>query len=60
MKTEIFLNFENFIILNILKILKFFENFGKSAIGQHSTNSVNGGNKQMFSRSQYMFFQVNT
>ena len=34
--------------------------FWKSAIGQHSTNSVNGRNKRMFSRSQYVFFQVNT
>jgi hypothetical protein len=67
---EIFKKFWNF-----LKILKYeilwifwnlFSNFGKffeileNAIGQYSTNSVNGGNKRMIFRSEYVFFQVKT
>jgi hypothetical protein len=55
--------FENFKILwNFMKflkfVLKFWEicwNFGKSAIGQHSTNSVNAGNKRMFSEVNTCF-----
>jgi hypothetical protein len=55
---------EAYIEYFFLKIWKFYEILGKfveileNTIGQHSTNSVNGGNKRMFSRSQYVFFQV--
>jgi hypothetical protein len=37
-----------------MKFFKFVEILEKV----QSTNSVNGGNKRMFSRSQYVIFQV--